>query len=114
MDPPTFRGQHVDGSQGNGVQPDATPSAGDGTDDKMEQIRELLYGEHHRKFDDEIKKLETRMTALENGIERRLDALQARLEALSGEVAGDRRTSFQELARGLAELADKMQRISQA
>jgi hypothetical protein len=93
-------------AQGNGA------SAGEAADDKMEQVRELLYGDYQRRYDGEIAKLEARVNALETNIERRLDALQARLEALSGELTGDRRTSFDELARGLAELGNRMQRIA--
>ena len=105
MDTPTFPGQANGAAQGDAA-------AAEAADDKMEQVRELLYGDYQRKFDTEIARLEARTRELETNFERRLDALQARVEAMSGELTGDRRTSFDELARGLSELSDRIQQIA--
>ena len=117
MSTPTFRGPPAGPEQGSGGDNglgsgQATVSSGEIPDDKMEQVRELLYGDYQRRYDSEISKLEARISTLETSIERRLDALQARIEALSGELTGERRTSFDELARGLTDLGTRMQEVS--
>jgi hypothetical protein len=89
------------------------PGAGarDPADEKMEQIRDLLFGEFQRQNELRIGQMEARIRDLETGLQRKLDALQARLEALAGEAQADRRSSFDELALGMQELADRVRRI---
>lgn len=81
-------------------------------DDKMEQVRELLYGELRREHELRITELERRFKAFELDVTRRLDALHARLEALRAESGSDRRAAFDELARGMTELSHEIQRIA--
>lgn len=83
----------------------------DPADEKMEQIRDLLFGEYQRDSEARVVELEVRMRDLESRLNNRLAALEARLEALSGEVQADRRTSFDELARGIAELGQRIRQI---
>jgi uncharacterized protein YPO0396 len=83
----------------------------DPNDEKMDQIRELLYGDHQRQIDARIAALEARTREMEMQLTRRLDAFQARLEALAGEVSAAERSSFEELARGIAELGERVRRI---
>ena len=83
----------------------------DPADEKMDQIRDLLFGEFQRHCDVRISQLEARIRNIENGVQHRLDAFQARLDALAGEVQADRRSSFDELARGLQELGEHVRRI---
>lgn len=82
------------------------------TDDKLEQIRDLLYGEFKREHDARLKILEAQVKELEVGLHRKLDALQVRLETMAGENAAERRTSFDELSRSIFELGDRIRRIS--
>lgn len=84
----------------------------EGTDDKLEQIRDLLYGEFKREHDARLKVLEAHIKELEGGLHRKLDALQARVEALATENINERRTSFDELSRSIFELGDRIRRIS--
>lgn len=81
-------------------------------DDKLEQIRDLLHGELRRDHDARLRALETRYKEFESDVQRRLELLQARLEALATENASERRTSFDELSRSIFELGDRIRRIS--
>jgi hypothetical protein len=80
-------------------------------DDKLEQIRDLLYGEFKRDHDTRLKNLEAQVKELEAGLHRKLDAIQARVEALATEHSTERRTSFDELSRSIFELGDRIRRI---
>lgn len=82
------------------------------TDDKIEQIRDLLYGEFKRDHEVRLNKLEARVKELEGDLQRKLEAIQARLEALASENASERRSSFDELSRSIFELGDRIRRIS--
>ena len=82
------------------------------TDDKLEQIRDLLYGEFKREHEARLKLLEAQVKELEAGLHRKLDAIQTRIEAMAGENAAERRTSFDELSRSIFELGDRIRRIS--
>lgn len=82
------------------------------TDDKIEQIRDLLYGEFKRDHDVRLNTLESRVKELEGDLQRKLEAIQARLEALASENAAERRSSFDELSRSIFELGDRIRRIS--
>ena len=80
----------------------------------MEQIRELLLGPHVRDTEARIAMLEARLKELETVLSQRLDALAARLEALAAEVHAARRNTFDELARGVADLGEHIRKISRA
>jgi DNA anti-recombination protein RmuC len=82
------------------------------TDDKIEQIRDLLYGEFKRDHDVRLKALESRVKELEGDLQRKLEAIQTRVEALASENAAERRSSFDELSRSIFELGDRIRRIS--
>jgi hypothetical protein len=80
-------------------------------DVKMDQIRELLFGEVQRQNDLRVASLEAKYRELETSLQHRLDAMQARLDALAAETRGDRRQTLEELGRGLADLSDRIKRI---
>jgi len=80
------------------------------TDEKMDQVRELLFGEFEQQTEMRVKELEARVRELEVGLHRRLDAMQARMEALSGELDSNQRVANEELAAGLQEVADRVRR----
>ncbi|MDX2307074.1 MAG: hypothetical protein NW216_02425 [Hyphomicrobium sp.] len=84
----------------------------EGADDRMEQIRELLVGDHIRSQDARLQALEHRVRELEGLVFRRVDALSQRLEALSGEASSERRAQFDELARMVVDLGDSIRNIS--
>ncbi len=86
----------------------------DASDEKMEQIRELLIGQHVRDSTTRIAALESRMRDIEVTLSRRLDALSARLEAMAAETGAERRNSFDELSRGVAELGEHIRKISRS
>jgi hypothetical protein len=81
------------------------------SDEKMQQVRELLFGEFEKQTEGRVEELEARVRELEIGLHRRLDAMQARLEALSGELDANQRASHIEIATGLQELAERVRRI---
>jgi hypothetical protein len=80
-------------------------------DVKMDQIRELLFGEVQRQNDLRVASLEAKYRELETSLNHRLDAMQARIDALAAETRGDRRQTLDELGRGLADLSDRIKRI---
>jgi len=80
----------------------AQSSRVDSADAQMEQIRELLVGDVQRRADARLEALEARVRDLE-----------ARLEALNSEQTANRRSSFEELARGVAELGERIKNLAQ-
>ena len=82
------------------------------TDEKMEQVRELLFGDYERESDARVAILENRIRDLELSLHRRLDAMQARLDAISAELDVTHRQTLDELGDGLQELAARIKRPS--
>ena len=88
------------------------PATRDGQDEKMDQIRDLLIGDIVRQTDRRLAALETRLNELETTVGSRLTALHARLEALAGEMGADRRSAFDELARSVLDLGERIRKIT--
>ncbi len=86
----------------------------DAADEKMDQIRDLLFGEFKQQSDVRLAALETRLHEFEATISQRLDAIHARVNALAGETQADRRTAFDELAKSVQDLADRIRQIPRA
>ena len=82
------------------------------TDEKMEQVREILVGDSVRRMEARVAFLETRMNDFEVSIGRQLDALEARIEALAGSAEGERRVTFEALAASVSSLSEQIRRIS--
>ena len=80
--------------------------------EKMDQIRELLVGEHVRSNEARMAAMEARLREIETGFIQRLDAMAARIEALAGETESDRRTAFDDLARSVIDLGERIRRIT--
>ena len=80
-------------------------------DEKMEQIRDLLFGDFVRESEARIALLEDRVRDLELSLHRRLDALQARLDAMSAQHDVTQRQAMDEIARGMLELSERVKRI---
>ena len=80
-------------------------------DEKMEQIRELLFGDYQRQSEARLALMEARVRELELAIHHRLDAIQGRMEQIAGQTGAEQRAAFDELARGVAELGDRIRRI---
>ena len=83
-------------------------------DEKMDQVRELLLGDALRQMEARLAFVESRLNEVEIGIGRQLDALEARIEGLAGAAEGDRRATFEALARSVADLGEQIRRISRA
>jgi uncharacterized coiled-coil protein SlyX len=81
-------------------------------DERMEQVRQLLFGDHAQEVATRFMLMETRLRELESGITRQLEVIQARLEQLASEQTADRRASFDELAQHLRNLSDHVAGIS--
>lgn len=84
----------------------------DVTDEKMEQVREILVGDSVRRMEQRVSFLEQRQADFEVSIGRQLDALEARIEALAGAADGDRRVTFEALANSVSSLSEQIRRIS--
>ncbi len=77
-------------------------------DEKMEQVRQLLYGDHAREVSTRFMLLESRVRELEVGFARQIEALSARLDQLAGSTEQDRRAAFEELSRNVQELGERI------
>lgn len=88
------------------------PNGREGPDEKMEQIRDLLVGDHVRQTERRLTAIETRLDDLESSVGSRLSALHARLEALAGEVGAEHRTAFDELSKSVLDLGERIRNIS--
>jgi hypothetical protein len=88
-------------------------------DDRMEQIRELLFGDLVRDIHARIAALEERQRAFETSqaeglrefhisVGRQFDAVLARIEALAGETEAERRSAFEELSRNVLDLGERI------
>jgi hypothetical protein len=89
----------------------AIPSR-DVADEKMSQVRDLLIGDFARTSEARIAALEVRMRDLETGFGQRLQALHQRIETLAADTTIDRRAAFEELAKGVLDLSDRIRHLS--
>lgn len=79
-------------------------------DEKMDQVRELLFGEYQRQSEARLALLEARIRELELAFHRRLDAIEQRVEQIAGKVDTEHRAAFDELGRGIADLGERVRR----
>lgn len=80
-------------------------------DDKMDQIRELVFGDYQRQTEARFAMLEVRIRELELAMHHRLDGIQGRVELLAGQAGAEQRAAFDELARSIADLGERVRRI---
>lgn len=81
-------------------------------DEKMDQVRDLLIGDYVRRTENRMAAIEARLRDMETDFSRRLDALHSRLEAMAGEMTGERRSDFDELSKIIGELGERVRGIS--
>jgi hypothetical protein len=92
-------------------------------DDRLDQVRELLFGDHMREIHARIAALEQRQRDHEASSEQRqqefhisvtrqFDAIMARIEALAGETEAERRSAFEELSRSVLDLGERIRAAS--
>lgn len=91
-----------------GVPPEVDENA------KIEQVRELLFGEAKRVQDARTAAMEARIRDVELAFEQRLQALEARFAQIAERMATREREAFGELARGLDELSERVKRLIRA
>jgi len=84
----------------------------DEVDDRMDQVRDLLVGDHIRSSEARLNVLEARVRDMETNFSRQIDAISLRMEALAGEVNNEHRTAFNELASNISELGESIRRIA--
>jgi hypothetical protein len=77
-------------------------------DDKMEQVRELLFGDLARELHARIAALEQKHREYQISVSRQFDAIAARIEALAGETDAERRSAFEELSRSVLDLGERI------
>lgn len=80
-------------------------------DTRMEQIRDLLIGDHVAENSKRMADLEARQRAFEHTVLERLDLISQRMDALSRDVQADRRAAFDELSRAMIELSNRVRGI---
>lgn len=81
-------------------------------DEKMEQVRELLFGEYRRQSDLQLAAMDARLREMEAVLNRRIDELQAKVEALASRSTEERRGAFEELSRNVTELGQRIRDIA--
>lgn len=86
--------------------------ARDGRDDRMEQVRQLLVGDHVRDMETRMLALEQRLQDVDGSVARKLDAVSARIDALASQLDYDRRAAFSELSQGVLELSERLRAVS--
>lgn len=84
----------------------------DAQDEKMDQIRQLLLGDSLKELSAHVASLEARIVDLEVGLARQLDAIEMRIDQMSGAAQGEQRAAFAALAGSVAELGERIRRIS--
>ena len=77
----------------------------------MDQVRELLFGEYQRQSEARLAMMEARIRELELALHRRLDAMEGRVEQLASKADAEQRAAFDELARGIVDLGDRIRHI---
>ncbi len=82
-----------------------------GQDDRLDQVRDLLFGEYQRQTEARLAMMDARIRELELALMRRLENLEARAEQLISKADADQRSAFDDLARGMADLGDRIRRI---
>ena len=97
--------------------------ARDLTDEKMNQVRDLLVGDLMRANDARMALLEARMRDLETGLGQRMTSLHQQIEdhvtvlhqriaVLAADHTADRQSAFDELAKSVLELGSKIRVLS--
>jgi hypothetical protein len=81
-------------------------------DDKMHQVRDLLIGDYVRANEQRMAAIEGRIAALETSVAERLAAVQQQIEKLGGDTSADRRAAFEELARGITDLGERIKVVA--
>jgi polyhydroxyalkanoate synthesis regulator phasin len=95
-------------SNGNGSSPYSPNYRGavrdltrDSSDEQMDQVRDLLFGDLRRTWDARLQALETR-----------LETLESKFEALTYNVTTERRAEMSTLAEGVDELSRHIRRLT--
>lgn len=81
------------------------------SDEKMDQVRELLFGDYQRQSEARLAMLEARIRELELSLLRRLEALEGRMDQVANRVEADQRATLEELGRGIADLGERVRRM---
>lgn len=80
-------------------------------DDRLDQVRDLLFGEYQRQCEARLAMMEARVRELELTLQRRLDDLEARAEQLVSKTNSDQRAAFDDLARGITDLGERIRHL---
>lgn len=84
----------------------------DPADEKMDQVRELLFGDSIRQLESRMRLLEGRLNDFELGLSRQLDAIETRIQTFAGSADTDRQAAFEALARSIGDLSEQVRRIA--
>lgn len=84
----------------------------DAADEKMQQVRDLLFGDALRLMEMRLHELERRLNEFEVGLVRQLDALETRMQTFAGSAETDRQAAFEALARSIGDLSEQVRRIA--
>ena len=90
----------------------AAAASRDGRDDRMDQVRQLLVGDHVREMDARMSAIEQRLQDFDNSVARKLDTIAERIDALASQLDYDRRAAFSELSQGVLQLSERLRAVA--
>jgi hypothetical protein len=96
----------AEGESGSNADPAALDPAA-----VIEQVRELLFGEHRRATEGSLKSLEDRIAALTATIEARFADIERRLQESRAETDQARDGHVEAIGAALAEIGDRLKRL---
>jgi hypothetical protein len=82
------------------------------SDERMDQVREILFGDYRRQCEQQFAALEARLLEMQAAFNRRFEELEARLAGFSADARAGQRAAFAELARDVGELGERIRALS--
>jgi hypothetical protein len=100
--------EHAEGPPVTAGPPQADPLAPTDPASVIEQVRELLFGDHRRSTEGSLKGLEDKLAALTATVEARFADLERRLAETKVETDQARDSGVEAIGAAIAELGDKI------
>jgi len=102
--------EHAEGDAAHAPPTTADPAAPDAAA-VIEQVRELLFGDHRRATEVALKSLEDRLAALTATIEARLADMERRLHDIHAEAEQTRDHHVEAIGAALTEIGDRIKSL---
>lgn len=83
-----------------------------GQDQRMEQVRQLLFGDAVQALEVRIAALEANLKTLDQAVAEKLESIAGRVDALAGDLDTSHRTAFEQLSKSLLDLGERVRGIA--